>query len=66
MGMGFAAQGKELGFWEQRGVPQPIHTQAVQFNVLFIDKVEARAVGKGRLGRERGCWASAGSARTML
>lgn len=57
---------KELGFWEQHGVPQPIHTKAIQFNVVFIDKVEAEAVGKGRLGRERGCSGSAASTRTVL
>lgn len=60
-GSGFCAllpMGKGLGFWEQRGVPQPIHTEAIQFNVVFIGKVEARAVGKGRLGRERGCLGS--------
>lgn len=58
--------GKGLGFWEQHGDPQPIHTEAIQFNVLFIDKVEAGVVGKGGLGRERGCSGSASSAGMVL
>jgi len=47
VGVGFAAVGKGLGFWEQRVVPQPIHTEAIQFIVLFIDEVEDGAVGEG-------------------
>lgn len=46
-GVGFAPSSPGGRFCERCEVAQPIHTKAIQFNVLFIDKVGAGAVGKG-------------------
>lgn len=46
-------------FCKECEVPQPIHAKAIQFNVLFIDKVEAGAVGQG------GGWGGQGAAQAV-
>lgn len=61
-GVGFAPCCPWGRFCEQREVPQPLHTKAIQFNILFIDKVEA-GEGKGLVGL---CWQHRGGALSQL
>lgn len=59
-GVGFAPCCPWGRFCEQCEVPQPLHTKAIQFNMLFIDKVEAGVVRKG------GGWGRKGAGRALL